>query len=156
MSADQLKSTDHQSSESAGMHMPPVADNKARFDILFETLRDYQQSLLDNSAKTAGFLLLSIGWLATSQTARDTLRSDGLLRGAAVCAVFVGMAVYITAALHVYRAARRIRARLVDLSYLPLDDLEARRLSGNMVLVFTLGNLAIALLLVAVIWRLGL
>ncbi|HEV8582500.1 MAG TPA: hypothetical protein VGX68_25825 [Thermoanaerobaculia bacterium] len=132
-----------------------TADDKSRFEILFGALRDHQQGLLENTAKTAGFLLLSIGWLATSQTARETLNADGLLRGAAIGGVLVATALYIAAAFHVYRAAQRIRARLIELAYLPLEDIETRGISALLLAVLTLGNLTISLLLVVLIWRLG-
>lgn len=131
------------------------ADEKARFDILFETLRDYQQGLLDNTAKTAGFLLLSIGWLVTSETARDTLSSDGRLRGATASAVFLAVTLYAAAALYVYQAAKKIHTRLVELDYVPAEDLDARTISVFTLMLFILANVTIALLLVTIIWRLG-
>lgn len=132
-----------------------TADDKSRFEILFGALRDHQQGLLENTAKTAGFLLLSIGWLTTSQTARETLNADGLLRGAAIGGVLIATGLYIAAAFHVYRAAQRIRARLIELAYLPLEDIEIRGISALLLAVLTLGNLTISLLLVVLIWRLG-
>jgi hypothetical protein len=130
------------------------ADEKARFEILFDALRDYQQGLVDNTAKTAGFLLLSIGWLVTSETARKALGADWLLRSASSAAVLVGVVLYSAAALHVYQAARRIRTRLFELSYIPADELGVRTISVSILIVFILGNLVLSLLLAALIWRL--
>jgi len=133
----------------------PKADAKARFEILFATIRDYQQGLLENTAKTAGFLLLSIGWLVTSETARDVLGADGVLRSAAAGAVILAVTLYAAASLHVYRVARRVHARLLDLAYVPAEDLAVRRLSGLTLMLLILGNMTIALLLAVSIWRLG-
>src|SRR4051794_2481477 len=43
---------------------------KETFDVLFDDLRGHRPALFDNVAKVTGFLLLAIGWLATSKDAR--------------------------------------------------------------------------------------
>lgn len=52
------------------MDQGQAATAKETFDLLVDDLRGHRPALFDNVAKVTGFLLISIGWLATSKDAR--------------------------------------------------------------------------------------
>jgi hypothetical protein len=66
-------------------------DEKLPDDVL-QSLRDLRAMYVDNVMKTAGFALLAIGWLITSESARAYLDQESALRY-----VSVGAAVLFTA-----------------------------------------------------------
>ena len=72
-----------------------VTNTKQEFDLHMAALTDTQKLLLDNTAKVAGFLLLALGWLATSEDARNYLTDNPRVAIVFVAAILIA---YVMAA----------------------------------------------------------
>lgn len=128
---------------------------KRQFDLLYSSLCDIQKSLLDNTAKVAGFRLIAIGWIATSTAARDFLKDDELTRYVAVAALGGAFLFYALAARKAHQASLRTVELLNALDYLPEEHYLLRRVGLTTLVLFVVGNLFLVLLVASLILRTG-
>lgn len=132
-----------------------TGDPKIEFDLQHNTLCEVQRALLDNTAKVAGFLLLAIGWIATSETARKFLAADPPSRRATVAAVIAVFLLAALASVKAFKVSNVTYRRLVELNYVPVHCYAGRRVDTAVLVVYVIGNAALAALLVVVLLRLG-
>ena len=112
-------------------------------------LTDASKAFVSNTSKVAGFLLASIGWLATSREARAYLSSAMPIAYLAAVAVLFTCALSTAASRIAFNACEQTYQNLLSLNYLPERAYEARRLKVSTFLVCVIGNGAISLLLAA-------
>lgn len=114
------------------------ATPKERNDVLVGLLKDHYAGLLDFEFKNTAALTLILGWVLSSDTARKTLAADQVA-AAVVCA-----AILILTALHAvwvktfFTRSRSVYERIVELNYIPVEDVENRRVSRLTRWTFTL------------------
>jgi hypothetical protein len=99
--------------------MSDIREVQRRFDVLYSTLCDVQGSLIDNMARTAGFLLLAAGWIATSETTRSFLRANPSIRYLAVVSLAGAFGLYGAASIKAFLISRDTFRLLVDLDFMP-------------------------------------
>ncbi len=128
---------------------------KHKFDLLYASLCEIQKSLLDSTAKVAGFLLLATGWIATSTAARDFLKADELSRYIAVAALGGAFLFYALAAGKAHQASARTFELLIELDWHPQEYYVLRKVDWTTLILFVVGNLFLALLVGSLILSTG-
>jgi TRAP-type C4-dicarboxylate transport system permease small subunit len=94
---------------------------KQKFDLLYGSLCEIQKSLLDSTAKVAGFLLLATGWIATSSEARAFLKEDDISRYLAATALVGSFIFFTLAATKAHLASVHTIELLIKLGYVPQE-----------------------------------
>src|SRR5436190_24257161 len=84
-------------------------------ELLYEALKHEYTMYVDDILKTVGFLLVALGWLLTSETARKALRIRGTNTLAAICAAVVTSNIIFLLVGH-YLRARRIEDSLTTMA----------------------------------------
>jgi len=128
-------------------------DVKAEFDVLFPAFCEIQRSLLENTTKVAGFFLLAVGWLATSESARSYLRSDSLVRNSAIGAVILITLTFCAVSWMALSGSKRIEKEINDLGYISRLSISHRRVTIAVLLCYTLANVCLATLVVLTLLR---
>lgn len=112
---------------------------KQEFDLHIDFLKENNKAIVDRTSKLAGFLLLGLGWLVTSDDARDYLHAKPELIWFVVFAAAFGFLLSVVAAWLVYRASKESYYRLVELSYISELAFKNLRLSLATFLVCVIG-----------------
>lgn len=118
---------------------------KAHFDVLLDSLKDYQAGLFDGAFKFTGFLVLVIGWLLTSKEARAYLASNALARRLCATALGVGSLIYATISWRVFLLSQVAFNDLVALDYLPLSAYADHRIQGMTIAILVAQNALLTL-----------
>jgi hypothetical protein len=117
------------------------ADPKLKqFDVLYSTLGELQKGLLSSTTQVAGFLLLAIGWLATSANTFPLLHSRPTVRymaAAALCGAFV---LYAYGACMVYTRSQKTFKMLIQVDLMPVDFYESNVLNLRELFIFIAGT----------------
>lgn len=113
---------------------------KAHFDVLYQSLKDYQSGFFDGAFTTSGFLVLVIGWVLTSKEARAYLGANVRARRLCALALLTGLAIYAGVSWRVFVLSQITYAGLVTLDYLPVVTYAAHRIDGLTVAVLLAQN----------------
>jgi hypothetical protein len=117
------------------------------FALLVEHVTATHKSFIDSTAKVTGFLLLALGWFATSDAARQFLSSNLDISVLAAISVAAAYLLSVVASWVAYRVSCDATRRLKELSYLPETAYQGRVLGTTTFLVCVAGNGVLALLL---------
>jgi hypothetical protein len=128
-------------------------DLKQQFDLLHNHLSEIQRTIVENTAKVTGFLLLAMGWLATSSGARDYLKTHLALCWVGSAAVVGTLAAASLASWLAYRASDITFQRLVALDYLPTSCYDIRRVGARSLVLYIAGNVFLGGLLIVVLFN---
>lgn len=95
------------------------AEPKVAFDHLHQSLVQYQQLFFDGSLKATGFFLLIMGWILTSDKARDFMKNDPFIAtvggwGLIVCAI-----AYIVLSIRLMSVMRGLGRELGAIDFMP-------------------------------------
>ena len=137
------------------MNTADLPETKLRFDTLYGSLCEVQRALLDNTAKVAGFFLLALGWLATSESARLFLATDSTSRLVTVGSILGVVLLTMFVSAKAYKTSQFLYSELLTLSFLPPAYFQTRRVDGGTFAVYLAGNACLALVLAVVVARLG-
>jgi hypothetical protein len=131
--------------------VPSSSPQEARqeFDLHVAHLTETHKAFIENTAKVAGFLLLALGWFATSKDARAFLASTPSVTAFASMAVTAAYVLSVAASWVAYRVSAKAFRRLNELAYLPQSAYEGRLLGPVTFAVCVAGNGVLAALLVA-------
>ena len=132
---------------------PLTPDVKAEFDVLFPAFCEIQRSLLENTTKVAGFFLLAVGWLATSESARSYLRSDSLVRYSAISVVLLVTLAFCCVSWIALAASERIEKQLNDLAYVSALAIGHRKVTIQILIFYAMANICLASLVVLTLVR---
>jgi hypothetical protein len=121
---------------------------KAEFDLHVSHLTETHKAFIENTGKVAGFLLLALGWFATSKDARFFLTSTPEVAILAALAVVTAYLLSVAASWVAYRVSAKGLRRLKALAYLPPSAYEGRVLGPVTFWVCVAGNGVLAALLV--------
>ena len=133
--------------------MTETNNTKGRFDVLFGTLCEIQKGLLENTVKVAGFSVIAIGWLATSDYTQRLLRADKTLRYLVVAATGGAFALYVVASLKAFAISQQSLSLLNKLNFMPLDYYKNRSIDAPVLIVYIAGNLFLSLLVALLVLR---
>ena len=100
----------------APMHEPSPQE---QFALLYERLEFYHDSAIDAVFKVTAPLLVVIGWVTTSESARAVLARDAAVRWCAVTAILLFAIQFSASAWSTTQCSRRIAVQLEALAYLP-------------------------------------
>ena len=106
--------------------MPEADPKQKQFDVLFTTLGELQQGLISSTTQVAGFLLLTIGWLATSESAWKLLHSHRHVGDVTAAALAGAFGLYSFGAYMVYARSQRTFMLLGRLALMPADCYDTR------------------------------
>ena len=139
------------SSERLKVTAPSDNPSKEEFYLHVAHLTDVSKAFVENAAKVAGFLLLALGWYATSKDARAFLASEPGITALAATAAGVAYVLSVVAQWIAYRVSGNSFRRLQAIAYLPESAYKTRRLSLTTLWVCAAGNGVLAALLIAAI-----
>ena len=131
--------------------MTEDAEHKARleFELHVAHLSATHEAFISNTGKVAGFLLLALGWFATSEAARGFLSSTPVMTALAAVAVAAAYGLSIGASWVAYRVSANAIRRLEELAYLPPSAYEGRVLGPVTFVVCVGANGVLSVLLIA-------
>ena len=135
----------HAQNQSAPINDRPSAKDKA--DIAYKILVDSYNKYLDDVFKTVGLLLLTLGWILTSDKARQFLQENTNVRRALLVIVIIMAAVHARSLYGDYDETNKQLALLEQLNYFPSDYFERYRITleklAGSVTISVLGSIAL-------------
>jgi hypothetical protein len=120
-----------------------IADPKSQFELLYGDLRSLHETFVDGSAKMAGFQIVVLGWLITSQNVASALKANPSVCLIAVLAILVSGLIYVFISLKTYRASRQIFGLLCSISYMPQSHFQMRVIKRTTLSLFLAANLLV-------------
>jgi hypothetical protein len=114
-----------------------MADNatpttKERFDVLFGSYARIHERFVETAYKVTGMLLVVLGWLLSSQTARTLLHEDVAIRVICVAVILIAALSILAAFYRLNVLSRSIRKGLDDLSYHDQRYYDHHRIPGSL------------------------
>jgi hypothetical protein len=110
--------------------MSDAATTKERFELLLSATVRQQERFVDIGFKVSAALTVVLGWLLTAETAQLFLKgAPFVIWFACVLVASAGTAAILFAFTQAKRQANGTYARLVELSYVPEEDLFQYRLT---------------------------
>lgn len=94
-----------------------IASEKDKFEIGLEMLKDYRADLQDRLEKSTALLIVVIGWLITSETARKSINKKPLLFWGGVVVLTVLMIAYCLTIYNFVGHFRKIQTSVESLGY---------------------------------------
>ena len=107
-----------QDSASSSSAANDVATNRVKFELGLEMLRGYRADLQDRLEKSAALLIIVIGWLITSETARKSIASNSFLFWGGVVILTALMFMYCLTIYNFIGHIRYIGETIKDLGYM--------------------------------------
>jgi hypothetical protein len=127
---------------------------KEQFELLYGILKSLHDNSLDTVLKAMGFLLLAMGWVVTSESARVFLAGDRTLRWAAVSVLAMAAILFALFAIRVVRQSMATSRALEDLDYMPVRHFEAMAAHPAVAVAFVVADFVITIVLCIFILRL--
>ena len=111
-----------------------------QFDVLFSTLGNLQTGVMSGTSQVAGFLLVVIGWLATSEKALGLLPSHSPNRSMVAVALVAAFGFYVYGVAIVYSRSQHTFKMLTRLDFMPSEYFKTNVLGLSELAVFIGGN----------------
>ena len=115
---------------------------KDAFTFLFEILKDLNKSYVENVMATLGFILLSMGWMVTSEKAREFLRQNRPMRIGALIVIFTIAIIHSGVSIALWYVSNEKHQQIVALNYTTAEYFEVYRLTRLHVALNLLMNLS--------------
>jgi hypothetical protein len=127
---------------------PGSASNKEKYDFLIAILKESRYGLVDFAFKQGAVLMLFLGWILTSDKAREFI--GGALPQCILTAILVLLyaAAYILWILTWRRRSSVAFEHLEKLSYMPVEYYSPLRISTGVIVSFILLHCAVCLIMV--------
>ena len=109
-------------------------DPKILFQHLHKELVEYQLRFVDLTLKGAGIILLLLGWMLTSESARRFIATSGRARSAAIAGIIIMIAAYLFIAMRMGRVSQHLTVLMAALEYLPSSYYSFRTLTTRVIL----------------------
>jgi len=134
------------------MESPPSeASVKEKFDLLFVLLKDYFNQIVDNSFRHATVEVVVLGWLISSESARNFFQSNRVVSWYA-CSVTLLYAIFHSIWIWKnYLRSRTAYVQLCKLGYMPSEFFDSPRISLFMPVSFIVAHSGVALLICSII-----
>jgi hypothetical protein len=134
------------------MESPPLeASTKEKFDMLFGLLKGYFNQLVDNSFRHATVEALILGWLITSESARNFLQNNRVVSWFACGVVLLYATFHSTWIWKNYLRSCIAYTQLCKLGYMPSEYFGPRRIPLFMPISFMVVHWCVALLISSII-----
>ena len=134
------------------MEPPPFeASAKEKFDMLFGLLKDYFNQMVDNSFRHATVEALILGWLITSESARNFLHNNPVVSWFACGWILLYAAFHSTWIWKNYLRSRIAYMQLRKLGYMPSEYFGPRRIPLLMPISFVVLHWGVAILISSII-----
>ncbi|HEX4964517.1 MAG TPA: hypothetical protein VF173_27120 [Thermoanaerobaculia bacterium] len=126
---------------------------KEQFDLLYERLKFYHDSAIDAVFKVTASLLLVMGWVTTSETARRIFAADQSIRWCAIVAILLFDVQFVAAAFRSTERSQNVARQLDSLAYMPRVYYRDLVLRSSLTLAFALMNSAFCAAAIVVLLR---
>jgi hypothetical protein len=127
---------------------------KEQFELLYGILKTLHDGALDAVLKVMGFLLLAMGWVVTSESARVFLAGDRTLQWATVLVLAMAALLFALFALRVVRESRATARAIEALDYMPAQHFQAMTAHPAVAAGFVVADFVITLVMCVFILRL--
>ena len=121
------------------------------FKFLYAQLASYQLSFFDNALKVTASLLLVAGWVITSESARDLLRVQAVLRYAGALLVLFCSALYALMMWRLHRMSGVTKSLLDEQGYWPPAYYVEQEISWSALWLFVAANALLSALVALLI-----
>jgi hypothetical protein len=129
-----------------------TAGREKRFDVLHLALAEYHQRFISVGLSGTGFVLVVIGWIATSDKVQKLLKLGQRVRLEGSTALFLALIAYLLLSLRMLRNMRDIKRRLDDLAYIPKQYYAFRLPSRWAAFIFLMLNVMVTTIAVLLLW----
>lgn len=134
------------------MESPPLeASAKEKFDMLFGLLKEYFNQMVDNSFRHATVEVLILGWLITSESARNFFQNNHMVSWFACSVTLLYATFHSTWIWKNYLRSRIAYMQLRELGYMPSEYFGPRRIPLLMPISFIVVHLGVAILISSII-----
>lgn len=130
-------------------------ESAKRFDYTDELLKKTYEKYLDGNYRVAGISLIVIGWLITSDSAQETLKSDEFIWWIAAVMVTGGIVNYLVTFLRLYFLSRQLTGELVILKPALADKIQLNGIRPQLAIAATVVNLALFSIVLALLVRMS-
>jgi hypothetical protein len=133
--------------------LPPVtgASDKDKFDILHKSLMQYYVGIIDFEFKHATFLVLGLGWLITSESAREFIKGHFLVRTFSLLTILTLTVLHGLWISKYYGKSRNTFRLMTELSFVPKSYYDGIRIPQYMKLSFIAIHLIVSLMICIII-----
>ena len=126
-------------------------ETKTLFQHLHKELVEYQMRFVDLSLKGAGLVLLLLGWMLTSESARTFIATSLNARFAIIIGLVIMIASYVGIVTRMARVSHSLAVQMDALEYLPRSYYSFRRLPPRVILAGATVTIAPAVVTIALI-----
>jgi hypothetical protein len=129
-----------------------TASTRELHDAVFSCFKDLPSKLADLAFKQSTILLITIGWLVTSERTQELLANSIALRllGATVIVAITTM--HMSYVFEVYRSSLQMHCKLVEMKYMPDDNYDRLQISRSVIVGWCMTHLVISVVIVAMVW----
>ena len=99
------------------------------FVLLFDILKDLNKSYVENVMATLGFVLLAMGWIVTSDKAREFIGGNKNVRGAAIFLIVAIAIIHSAISIVLLKISHNQFEQIVDLNYTKFEYFSVYKLS---------------------------
>jgi uncharacterized membrane protein (UPF0136 family) len=133
---------------------PPVqqATPKEKFDVLYATLSQLHEGLIQFELHNGTFLFLIFGWLLTAADAQLLLQASRPIRLALIVTLFGLTGFHAWWVYRHYVRSVAVHQLLLALNYVPASYLESRRIHKGLALSFVGGHALLSLIICFSAW----
>jgi hypothetical protein len=124
-------------------------DSNRQLELLYDSLKHEYTTYIDGVLKSAGFMLLALGWLLTSESARTALRSSRTITLLCVMVLLLNIAGMVIG--H-YIRSRRIQMNLRRLAPEMEPLIRNYSIVASHILVNALALIPLFVILVLMVW----
>ena len=124
-------------------------DTRTLFQHLHKELVEYQLRFVDFTMKAAGIIILLLGWMLTSESARTFIAASAKARLAVIAGITIMLVAYLGIAVRMARVSRGLGAQMDALEYLPRSYYGFRILPPRVILAGTTAIVSPAVVTIA-------
>lgn len=92
----------------------PSANAKEQFDLLYDSLANLHAGFVESAFKVTGFLLVVVGWIVTSTSARSAIGSSMPLVVLSTTALVLASCLYLLSSYRVMNLSQNVYDSLVS------------------------------------------
>ncbi|HEY6140679.1 MAG TPA: hypothetical protein VI670_23240 [Thermoanaerobaculia bacterium] len=126
-------------------------ETKTLFQHLHKELVEYQMRFVDLSLKGGGLVLLLLGWMLTSESARTFIATSLNARFAVIIGIAIMIAAYVGIVTRMARVSQSLTVQMDALEYLPPSYYNFRKLPPRVILAGAAVTIVPAVVTIALI-----
>lgn len=126
-------------------------DIKEKYGVIYESLKDVYKYYTTDVTKTVAFLLLCIGWLATSDKSRDFIRKNKVSRISSIIALVIIGLIHIRTSFNAYVSSQHKISVLSAMDYLDPKYYENYEITIELLIIYLIQNMVLFVLVIAIL-----